>query len=182
MNRLNISSERELSDSMWTTIQDFLRHSPARLKVVRAIVELGFSVKEDGKIYCGYIEIPPTKIARAIGIDRRVINETIKMILSKPELKEVFENIKPAGPFFRDVAKKFGFGVVVINAEPKAVGVVAEATRLIAEEGISIRQILAEDPELFPEPKLTIITERELPGGMIPKLLKIAGVKGVSVF
>ncbi|MFX1485999.1 MAG: amino acid-binding protein [Promethearchaeota archaeon] len=167
---------------MWTAIRDSLKHSPARLRVVRAIIELGLSVREDGKIYCGYIEIPPTKIARAIGIDRRVIIETVRMILSKPELKEIFENIKPAGPFFRDVAKKLGFGVVVIDAEPKAVGVVAESTALIADEGISIRQILAEDPELFPEPKLTIITERQLPGGIIPKLLKIAGVRGVSVF
>ena len=152
------------------------------MKVAKTIVELGLHIGEDGAIYCGPIEIPVMKIARACEVDRRVVNATIKMVLEHPELHKVFTKIQSAGPSFRDVAKHFGFGIIVITADPKTVGIVAKATTLIADAGISIRQVLAEDPELYPEPKLTLITEKPLPGNMIPKFLKIPGVKGISVY
>lgn len=151
--------------------------------MAKSILELGLTVKEDGRIYCGSIEISSAKMARALGVDRRVVNETVKTILQERDLRNVFTRVMPAGPLFRDVAKQFGFGVIVITVtDPKIVGIVAKSTTLIANEGVSIRQILAEDPELFPEPKLTIITEREVPSHLIPKFLKIKGVKGVHVY
>lgn len=167
---------------MWSKIKGHFRYSPARLKVAKAIIELGLNVSGDGSIFCGPIEIPPAKMAKALGVDRRVIVQTAKFILSEPELHEVYTKIKPAGPSFREVAKRFGFGVVVISAKPKTVGIIARATSLIADKGISIRQILAEDPELFPEPKLMIITEREVPSTLIRRFTEIPGVTGVTIY
>ena len=167
---------------MWSRIEGCFRYSPARLKVARAIVELGLHVDEDGTIRCGPIEIPPSKMAKALGVDRRVVVKTAEFILSEPSLREVFTKIRPAGPSFQAVAKLFGFGVVIITADPKTVGIIAKASTLIANEGISIRQILAEDPELFPQPKLTIVTEREVPSKLIPKFARIPGVRGVTIY
>jgi predicted regulator of amino acid metabolism with ACT domain len=39
-----------------------------------------------------------------------------------------------------------------------------------------------DDPELSPEPKLTLIVEKKIPGELISKLLKITGVAKVSVY
>ena len=47
--------------------------------------------------------------------------------------------------------------------------------------GISIRQILAEDAEIYPDPKLIIITEKPIPGELIPILLKIPSVSQVTI-
>lgn len=152
------------------------------MRVVKLIIELGLYVKEDGGIYCGSIQIPPTKVARACNVDRRVVNTTIQQIIDSTEIRDIFFNIRPAGPFFRNIAKHFGFGVVEVIADPKTTGIIAKATSLIAEEGISIRQILADDPELYPNPKLTIITERAIPGKLIPELLKIKGVMKISIY
>lgn len=152
------------------------------MKIAKTIMELGLHIGEDEAVYCGPIEIPVMKIAKACGVDRRVVNATVKMVLEHPELRKVFTNIQSAGPSFRDVAKHFGFGIIVITANPKTVGIVAKATALIANARISIRQVLAEDPELYPEPKLTIITEKPVPGKLIPEFLRIPGVKGVSVY
>jgi len=41
---------------------------------------------------------------------------------------------------------------------------------------------LVDDPELSPEPKLTLIADREIPGELIPEFLKIKGVAKVSVY
>ena len=167
---------------MWSAVQAYFKEYPTRLKVARLILELGLRVDKEGKIYCGVVEIPPIRIARACEVDRRVVNTTVRMILANPKLREVFVNIRPSGPFFRDIAKHFGFGVIEITADPKTVGIIAKVTALIADEGIGIRQIVADDPELYPEPKLTVITEKEVPGKIIPKFLRVQGVKGVSVY
>lgn len=167
---------------MWKAIEEYFRNTPVRLKVARLLIEFGFSVNEDGKIYCGPVEISPMKIARALRVDRRVVKKTVDSILSEPEMRDMFTRIKSAGPFFGDVAKKLGYGVLVITAEPETVGIVSKTTTFIADEGISIRQIIAEDPELYPEPKLTIITDGEIPGRIIQNFLKIKGVKGVTFY
>ena len=167
---------------LWKKVESFLENNPAQLKVARTIVEQGFHISEDGKIYCGNTEIPASKIARPLGVDRRVVGNTITSILSEPELREIFTKIKSAGPFFGDIADQLGFGVVLINAKPQTVGIVAKATSLIAAEGISIRQIIAEDPELYPEPKLTIITEKVVSGDIIQEFLRIPGVERVTIY
>lgn len=166
---------------MWTKVKDFLEDSPSKLKIARLIVEAGLRIDENGKIYCGEIEIPATKIAAAAGVDRRVVRDTTEAILKAEDLKKIFMNLKPAGPLLRDVAQYLGYGVVEFRAKPEAPGIVAEATALIAKEGISIRQILAEDAEIFPDPKLLLITEKPVPGELLPKFLKISTVKQVTI-
>jgi predicted regulator of amino acid metabolism with ACT domain len=90
-------------------------------------------------------------------------------------------NLKPAGPLLRDVAQYLGYGVVEIRARPEAVGIIAKATTLVANEGISIRQILAEDAEIYPDPKLVLITEKPIPGELVSKFLEIQTVMKVSI-
>ena len=53
---------------------------------------------------------------------------------------------------------------------------------LLNRAGLSIRQAIVDDPELSPEPKLTLIVETKIPGELIPELLKISGVAKVSVY
>ncbi|HIC86797.1 MAG TPA: ACT domain-containing protein, partial [Aquificae bacterium] len=53
------------------------------------------------------------------------------------------------------------------------VGIVAGITSILAREGISIRYILAEDPELSVESKLTIVTNTKIPGKLVDEFLKI---------
>jgi len=166
---------------LWKKISKFFEDSPSKLRVARLLVEMGLRIDEKGKIYCGEIEIPATKIAAATRVDRRVVNETAKAILKAEELKSLFTNLRPAGPLLRDVAQYLGYGVVEIRARPEAVGIIAEASSLIAKEGISIRQILAEDAEIYPDPKLILITEKPIPGELLPKLLKIPTVVRVTI-
>jgi len=166
---------------MWSKIRQYFEDSPSKLKVARLLVETGLRVDEEGRIYCGEIEIPATKIAAAAGVDRRVVRETAKAILGTEELRRLFLGLRPAGPLMRDIAPYLGFGVVEIRAVPATVGIIAKTTTLIADAGISIRQILAEDPEINPDPKLIVVTEKPIPGELLPKLLKIPTVSKVSI-
>jgi predicted regulator of amino acid metabolism with ACT domain len=97
-------------------------------------------------------------------------------------LKPVFERVRPAGPYLADVAKFLGYSVIEIYADPHTVGIVAKAATLIAQESIAIRQAVADDPDLTPEPKLTLVVEKEPSGEILHKILKIQGVVKVSTY
>ena len=167
---------------MWRQISDRLKEYPGRQKVARALVELGLSVREGPKIYCGGIELSDVKMARYLGVDRRTVRDTAQLISSEPVLKSVFERIRPAGPFLADAARFLGYSVIEIYADPHTVGIIAQAAALIAQENIAIRQAVADDPDLTPEPKLTLVVEKEPSGVVLQGMLKIPGILKISTY
>ena len=61
-------------------------------------------------------------------------------------------------------------------------GILSNATMILNKAGLSIRQAIVDDPELSPEPKLTLIVEKKIPGELFPELLKIPGIAKISVY
>jgi len=167
---------------MWNNIKKHLENYPERLKVARILVENGLSVRK-GKVYLNEIEIPPVRIARVARVDRRTVNETISTIGANRELRLIFEGLRSAGHSLKEIARHLDFGVVEITpVDAKIPGILANAAMILAKGGLSIRQAIVDDPELSPEPKLTLIAEKKIPGELIPELLKIRGVAKVSVY
>ncbi len=167
---------------MWSKIAKRLSDYPVRIEVAKAFIEFGLSVKDEGKIYCGSIEMAESKIARALDVDRRVVKETANLIASDDMLAPIFAKLRPAGPFLADIAKFLGYMVIEIYADPSSVGILANASSIISGEGISIRQAFADDPDLIPEPKLTIVADKEVSGTALEKILKINGVKKLTAY
>jgi predicted regulator of amino acid metabolism with ACT domain len=167
---------------MWSNIKKYFEEYPERLKVARVLVENGLSA-QDNKICLNQIEIPPVRIARVAGVDRRTVNETLNMIKANRELRLIFEKIRPAGHSLKEIARHLSLGVVEITpVDAKGRGILANSAMVLTKAGLSIRQAIVDDPELSPEPKLTLIVEKKIPGELIPELLKISGVAKVSVY
>ena len=167
---------------MWGRIKAIFETHPERLQVAKFLLQNGLSVKGD-KIYVNQVEIPTLKIARVVGVDRRTVNETIRAMSLEREIKMVFRRCSQLDHLSKAVAREMGLGVVEITAEdPNKVGILANASRVLAEHGISIRQALVDDPELNPDPKLTLIGNKVNPGKAIPTILKIPGIAKVSVY
>jgi len=167
---------------MWNKIKSQLEQYPERLKVARVLIENGLRTIND-KIYLNQIEIPPIRVARVAGVDRRTVNETLISIKKNPELKIIFEEIRPAGHSLKEIAKHLNLGVVEITpTNAKSPGILSNAAVVLNKAGLSIRQAIVDDPELSPEPKLTFIVERKIPGELIPELLEISGIAKISVY
>lgn len=167
---------------MWSSIGKSLEDYPERLRVARILVENGLSVRND-KIYLNDIEVPPVRVARVAGVDRRTVIETIRAIAANRELRIIFEGVRSAGLSLKEIAKHLNLGVVEITPDnARTPGILANAAMMLAKRGLSIRQAIVDDPELSPEPKLTLIAEKKIPGELIPKFLKIKGVIKVSVY
>jgi len=150
--------------------------------VAKILIKNGLCIR-NGNVYCDEIMIPTLRISRAANVDRRTVTQTVNMIQRDPELSVVFKNIRPAGTSLREIARNLDLGVVEITVvDAKAPGILAQSALIIAEEGISIRQAIVDDPELTPEPKLTLIAEKKIPGELIPRLLKVKGVSKVSIY
>jgi predicted regulator of amino acid metabolism with ACT domain len=167
---------------MWSNIKKYLEGYPERLKVARVLVENGLSVR-NGKIYLNEIEIPPVRVARVAGVDRRTVNETLNAIRANRELRVIFESLRSAGHSLKETAKHLDLGVVEITpVDAKIPGILANSAMILARNGLSIRQAIVDDPELSPEPKLSLIIEKKIPGELISEFLKIKGVDKVSVY
>ena len=170
------------AEPMWDNIRQHFEGHPERLKVARVLVENGLST-QDGKICLNQIEIPPVRIARVAGVDRRTVNETLNVIAANSGLRIIFEEIRPAGASLKEIAKHLNLGVVEITVvDPKAHGILANSATILTKGGLGIRQAIVDDPELSPEPKLTLIVDKKIPGELIPELLKVEGVAKVSVY
>ena len=167
---------------MWNTIKKHFEGRPERLKVARVLVENGLSAK-NREILLNQIEIPPVRLARVAGVDRRTVNETLNEIESNPELRMIFEEIRPAGHSLKEIAKHLNLGVVEITPiDAKMLGILANSAMVLTKGGLGIRQAIVDDPELSPEPKLTLIVDKKIPGELIPQLLNVKGVAKIAVY
>ncbi|WP_405305893.1 amino acid-binding protein [Methanobrevibacter sp.] len=167
---------------MWEKVNEKFKKYPARLRVAEKMIELGLSLKDDGKIYCGNLKISDKALATAADVDRRAIKSTIEIIREDKDLYNLFSNIIPAGTLLKNIAKNLELGVIEIEVGSSSEGILASTTNLISKKGISIRQAYAEDTALQKNPILTIITEEPVEGDLINEFLKIEGVTRVSIY
>lgn len=165
---------------MYPILESAFSCFPMRKRVAETVLRYGLSVDKEGTIYCGKIEMSPAKIARALDLDRRVVMETARMISAIPELQGIFGRLEPTS-FIAGAAKHLGFEVIIIEAEPHAVGIIGKATNIIADAKIVIRQVVADDPDIYPNPKLTIVLEKPLPASALSKLRKMKEISRLSI-
>ncbi|MCL4346648.1 MAG: ACT domain-containing protein [Candidatus Thermoplasmatota archaeon] len=153
---------------------------PSQSKVARAMLQFGFSVR-DGNIYCGEVKLSDVSIARALGVDRRVVKATARTISDSRELSKFFRYLKPVANL-KDAGPEIGWSTIEITPDDAdKPGILADVSRIIADAGISIRQAIVEDPELSENPKLYVVTSSEVPSGLIPVLRRAKGVRELTL-
>lgn len=167
---------------MWSVIKEKFKNHPAQEKVMRLLLERGFQINTAGRVVSGNIEIAHTQIANEIGVDRRVVDATCEAILKDTTLGQIFNNVRTI-PFLRDVAQYLELGVVIITPDDAArKGLLGAVASEVAEHGNIIRQAVSDDPYLTENPKLTIIIEGKVSGGLVKALTSIKGVESVTVY
>lgn len=166
---------------MFEEILEKFEGSPSQQAVIRLLLERGFSVNDDGRVVSGGIEIPNTGIAREIGVDRRVVDSTTDAILEDEQLRRIFQNISQV-PSLMDLAPVLDLTVLTVAVtDAERHGIVAKITGMLAEHEVSIRQIISDDPEFTDEPRLYVVTDGDLPGGLINKIASLEFVRSIEL-
>ncbi len=166
---------------MWAEIMGYFSDSPAQVRVIRFLLENGFGVNEEGRVICNGVEIPATHVARAIGIDRRVVDATGSRIITVPYLRGIFLNMQ-ATPDLSRVADSLGLSVITVlprNAQEK--GIVGSAVAVLHRYNLTIRQIFVTDPYFSENPKLVIIIDEPLPPGVVEELRALPQIRKIML-
>jgi hypothetical protein len=166
---------------MWKAISEYFQKYPSQAKVAKLLMRCGMSVKEK-RIHCGNIVISDTALARAAGVDRRVVKSTIETISRDRQLARFFSKLQPTINF-KDVAPVMGWSAIeIVATDAGQPGILSAISSKIAEAGISIRQAIVDDPETSEEPRIFIITESTVPPELIPRLRSAKGVKSLTIY
>ncbi len=79
------------------------------------------------------------------------------------------------------IASKLGYSTLIIEADPRASGVISTVTKVLADHNIVIRQALAEDPDMNPDARLTLVVEGNVTGEVVSQLESLIPVKSITV-
>lgn len=163
------------------TLDEKIGKHKAKMTIIKAMLENGIRIGEDGFFYAGPFKINDTSLAKALNIDRRVVRETANMISNDQLLRKFFYNLEPISSM-KNVCSIIGFTAIIITAKnPKKSGIVSNVTSLVSKYNLNIRQIFADDPELFENPKLTIVIEGDVPGDFLSELSKNEDIKTITI-
>jgi predicted regulator of amino acid metabolism with ACT domain len=166
---------------LWSRVSEQFAGQKARLKVAQRMLEYGISVSEDGRLFIGGMEVDYSALARDVGADRRVVKQTAQQIRKDEFLYSIFSKIVPFGASLLPVVSKVGYSAIIIDADPRAAGIISAATAVLAKHEIVVRQALAADPDVFAEARLTLIVQGQVPGSVISELNALKNVKSVTV-
>lgn len=165
---------------MWARFRPYFKGFPAQERVAQLMVLHGLRVHE-GRVYCGDIKISDTAMARAAGVDRRVVTATVRTIDKNAELRAFFDRLRPVS-HLRDIAPLMNWGAIeIVPQNASRPGILAGVAAIIAEAGISIRQVVIDDPEIVDDPHGFIITEAPVPERLLPRIKQVDGVKSVVI-
>jgi len=166
---------------MWKAISKYFSKYPSQAKVARLLMKSGFSVR-DGRIFAGNVEVADTAVARASGVDRRVVRSAVETISADKQLSKFFSKLLPTN-YYRDVAPVMGWSAIeIVAGDAHQSGILASVAMIISEAGISVRQAIVDDPETTEEPRIFIITESTVPPELLPRLRSAKGVKSITIY
>lgn len=152
---------------------------PSQAHVAKYLLETGIRI-QGSKLYADRVAVSHSQVAAALGKDKRIVTSTVRTIENSPRLQSIYSKLKPSCNLI-EVAPEMGWGIIEITlSDPALPGILGKVTTAIGETGVSIRQIIGEDP-VFTMGTIFIITESVLPGFCLEKLRDIDGVVKITL-
>ena len=164
---------------MLLIVREYFKNFPARKKVAEILVNHGISIR-NSRLYLGDVEISVNAIARAAGVNRKIVYYTIEYIEKTYELRSIFERLEPLSSL-SNVAPILGWEVLEIHFKKGKFGCSLEKiSKILSEKACEIRQIVGER-EIINSNKLSIIIEKPIKMSTIEEIRKIEGVESIVI-
>lgn len=116
---------------MLLILEEYFKDHPVKRKIIEGLYERGVSVN-NGRFYTHNIELSISEVAKAFGVNRRTVYDTINLVENTPGVKEIMSRLKPS-PDLSFVAPLIGEQVATLHVSPgyfsKAMASVLECVR-----------------------------------------------------
>ena len=164
---------------MLLIVREYFKNFPARKKVAEILVNNGISIR-NSKLFLGDVEISINAVAKAAGVNRKIVYHTIEYIEKTYELKCIFEMLRP-NLSLEQVAPLMGWEAIEIKFKKGKFGCSLEKiTKILSEKACEIRQIIGER-ELLNSNKLIIIVDRPIKMETIAEIRNIGDVETIVI-
>lgn len=171
----------KIVQKLWPNVKKQFSRQTVRADIVKKMIECGIRVADDLKLYVGDVEVDYSAVARAVRVDRRVVKQTAEQIKKNQFLNGLFSSLAPSGSSLVPVISRLGYSAIVIESDPRKSGVMAAVATILAKHDLVIRQALADDPDMVPEAKMTLVVEGRLSGEAIEELNELKLVKSIKI-
>ena len=169
------------SIGMWDRIANYFEKYPSQAKVARYLLKYGLRI-DGNRVYCGDVQIADSALARAAGVDRRVVKSTVETIRGDSTLHKFFSQLLPTN-HLKNAASAMGWSAIeIVPMNPHEPGIISGVAEILMRSNISIRQAIVDDPMTSEEPKLFIVTDGMVPSEIIPLIRQAKGVRGVTIY
>ena len=159
-------------------IREAFKRYPSQEKVAVLLLKHGIRI-ENGLAYCGNIEQSDAAVARAAGVDRRVVRSTIEKIEKDEDLLAIFSRLQSM-LLMADVAPEIGCTTLeIIPTDATMPGILAEITDTIYRKGLSVRQAVVDDPGNRMDSHLIVVVDGKIPSELLPMLRECKGVASI---
>ena len=159
-------------------IREAFKRYPSQEKVAVLLLKHGIRI-ENGLAYCGNIEQSDAAIARAAGVDRRVVRSTMEKIGRDEDLLAIFSKLQSM-LLMADVAPEIGCTTLeIIPTDATMPGILAEITDTIYRKGLSVRQAVVDDPGNRMDSHLIVVVDGRIPSELLPMLRECRGVASI---
>ena len=169
------------SIGMWDRIANYFEKYPSQAKVARYLLKYGLRI-DGNRVYCGDVQIADSALARAAGVDRRVVKSTVETIRGDTTLQKFFSQLLPTN-HLKNAASAMGWSAIeIVPMNANEPGIISGVAEILMRSNISIRQAIVDDPMTSEEPKLFIVTDSMVPSEIIPLIRQAKGVRGVTIY
>ena len=159
-------------------IEEYFKHYPARRRIAEFLLANGISVR-NGSPYCSNAELPISEIAKATGVNRKVVYYTIRDIESTNALRLLFERTEPELKV-ESIAPAMGWEVLEIEVTGKPAEVLHRVLGAIVEENgdvvsVNLRNLPGE------KAYISMVVGKPLAGETLRRISDVPGIRRILV-
>ncbi len=159
-------------------VDEYFKQYPARKRVAEFLLRNGVSVREGSMGFAG-VELSISEVARAVGVNRKVVYHTIKTIETSNALHLLFEKVEPELKV-EGIAPAMNWEVLEIEVQERPAEVLHRVLGAVLSEGnevvsVNLRNLPGEGAYI------SIVAEKPLKGETLRTLEGVAGIKKVLI-
>lgn len=164
---------------MLLILEEYFKDHPIKRKIVEGLYSRGISVN-NGRFYTDNIEISISEVAKAFGVNRRTVYDTIRIIEGTPGVKELMARLKPY-PDITGISPLMGDQVVTLHICPgyfsRSMSSLIDTVR---RYGSYIKEIYGRNLSMD-ETVLRAIFFRTVPKKIFDELARIEGIEKIVI-